>query len=358
MQLDMYVGEREIDSFVSMKHPAGSPEGAEANLVLYDTLPGGTGYLRRLLRGVPEIAARAHQHLSDCPCEHACYRCLKQFWNQRDHQVLNKQLVLPALALLAQSAATRPAPSMSQRERFDSFVEAELFERLEKAGLPRPRFGKENVLRDPTGRGILQMDLSWPVEKVVVLLDGRDFHATSVEQVLADQDKRNATVAAGWRLIEFTGWEVVNRPDDVVNSVAAALAGFATPPVPVATGDLLDSRLAALAHSGFSGPAVISTNDHTVAVLAARPDGSAVMVGVDAEGWCTDPAAWRRQLADMRAIAIAGVACYRMPVQQMDDPITLAAVIRGAGLQRDRAVCGDREDLGSEHTVAAHNPKV
>ena len=171
------------------------------------------------------------------------------------------------------------------------------------------------------------------VEKVVVLLDGRDFHATSVEQVLADQDKRNATVAAGWRLIEFTGWEVVNRPDDVVSSVAAALAGFAAPPVPVATGDLLDRRLAVLEQSGFSGSGTVSTHGHKVAVLAARPDGSAVIVGIDAEGWCADPAVWRRQLADMRALTLAGAACYRIPVQWIDDPLALAAVLRGAGLR-------------------------
>lgn len=118
-----------------------------------------------------------------------------------------------------------------------------------------------------------------------------------------------------------------------MSAIQAALTHGATASLPIATGAPLDRRLAALAQSGFDGPATMSADGRTVALLVARPDGSAVVVGIDAVAWCADPAAWRRQLADMRAVAIAGAACYRVPLQRMDDPVSIAAVLRAAGLQ-------------------------
>ena len=219
MQLEMFIGQRDIETFVVVDRAARSPDGAAARMVLYDTLPGGTGYLHQLQRRVSTIIARAHRHLSECECEHACYRCLKEFWNQRDHALLDKQLILPTLALLAQDATTPSRPAMSQREIFDSFVEAELHRRLATAAIAAPRLGRENVLRSADGRGILQMDLSWPNERLLVLIDGREFHARDVAQVLADQDKRNEALAAGWRVLEFTAWEVLNLSDSVIEEI-------------------------------------------------------------------------------------------------------------------------------------------
>ena len=95
------------------------------------------------------------------------------------------------------AAASTSTPAMSQRERFDSVVESVLYERLRASGITRPRDGRENVLRDPSSRGIVQMDLSWPERRLMVLLDGREFHVATANQVLTDEDKRNHAIAAG-----------------------------------------------------------------------------------------------------------------------------------------------------------------
>ncbi len=72
-----------------------------SSLVFYDTMPGGTGYLKRMVQDVPRLAERIASHLKECSCERACYRCLKDYWNQRLHSLLDKQLVLHVFETLA-----------------------------------------------------------------------------------------------------------------------------------------------------------------------------------------------------------------------------------------------------------------
>ena len=98
MQLEYYIGSGEISAFVRHWESDGQQM---ASLVFYDTMPGGTGYLRRMIEEIPQIAARAWQHLDQCDCERACYKCLKEFWNQRVHAVLDKRVVVGTLHDLA-----------------------------------------------------------------------------------------------------------------------------------------------------------------------------------------------------------------------------------------------------------------
>lgn len=98
MQLEFFIGPREIESFVETFQK----DGYECKtVVFYDTMPGGTGYLRKFYEYLPQIAHRALNHLKQDPCATACYSCLKEFWNQRVHGLLNKQLVYAELEELA-----------------------------------------------------------------------------------------------------------------------------------------------------------------------------------------------------------------------------------------------------------------
>ena len=335
MQLEMFIGQRDIESFATVDGTRSAPTGASARMVLFDTIPGGTGYLLQLQRRFAAIMARAHHHLVTCECEHACYRCLKDFWNQRDHALLDKQLILPTLALLAQETTGDTKPAMSQREIFDSFVEAELHRLLLQAGVPAPRMGRDNVLRASDERGVLQMDLSWPDQHLLVLIDGREFHTREVAQVLADQDKRNEALAAGWRILEFTAWEVLNHPDAVIADIAAALGGslaggVAVEPTSVdaaASGGTqltvvaapISPALAALASKDFTGASRVMLDGHTMRVLAVSADMRRVIVPVDAAQWVNDPVVWRAALSAMRRLTLAGVTSYRIPVERLDD---------------------------------------
>ena len=63
--------------------PAGR-QGAEAEIYLYDTLPGGAGFVQHVGDlGVPIFDA-ALAILEDCPdsCDSSCYRCLRSYKNK------------------------------------------------------------------------------------------------------------------------------------------------------------------------------------------------------------------------------------------------------------------------------------
>ena len=183
------------------------------------------------------------------------------------------------------------------------------------------------------------MDLSWPDQHLLVLIDGREFHTREVAQVLADQDKRNEALAAGWRILEFTAWEVLNHPNAVIADIAAALGGslaggVAVQPTSVGGaaaggGQLsvvaapISPALAALASKGFTGASQVTLDGHTMLVLAVSADMRRVVVPVDAVQWISDPAAWRGALSAMRRLTLAGIASYRMPVDRLGDAIAV-----------------------------------
>jgi hypothetical protein len=98
LQLELFTRPGEIESFVATYL---SEEQQYKTLVLYDTMPGGTGYLQRFYEHLPQIAQRVRDYLRNEKCETACYSCLKEFWNQRIHALLNRQLVDEVLGELA-----------------------------------------------------------------------------------------------------------------------------------------------------------------------------------------------------------------------------------------------------------------
>jgi hypothetical protein len=78
-------------------------------IVLYDDVAGGAGYVERLARLLPHAAAAALDRLERCPCVDSCYRCLRGYHNQREHTALDKRLVLETLQRLAQPAQQQSA---------------------------------------------------------------------------------------------------------------------------------------------------------------------------------------------------------------------------------------------------------
>ena len=105
LQLELFVQPGEIQSFVATYKQDGYER---KTLVLYDRMPGGTGYLRRFYDYLPQIARRVLDHLQRERCETACYSCLKEFWNQRLHGLLDKRLVYSVLEELALAEVSRP----------------------------------------------------------------------------------------------------------------------------------------------------------------------------------------------------------------------------------------------------------
>lgn len=70
-------------------------------LVFYDEVPGGAGHVRRLLDEpiFVKMLQKTWDRVASCDCgeDTSCYGCLRNYQNQRDHEVLKRRLVLEFL---------------------------------------------------------------------------------------------------------------------------------------------------------------------------------------------------------------------------------------------------------------------
>ena len=68
--------------------------GIEAEIFLYDVLPGGAGFAGQLVNCGQELFNRALELLKNCPenCDASCYRCLRSFKNKFEHGLLDRHV--------------------------------------------------------------------------------------------------------------------------------------------------------------------------------------------------------------------------------------------------------------------------
>jgi hypothetical protein len=68
--------------------------GLEAEIFLYDTLPGGAGFASQLAGRGEELFRFALNLVKTCPedCDASCYRCLRSFKNKFEHSLLDRHV--------------------------------------------------------------------------------------------------------------------------------------------------------------------------------------------------------------------------------------------------------------------------
>ncbi len=319
MQLQYFVGPHELGSFVRRWEEDGQ---AHASLVLYDTMPGGTGYLLRLVDNIPQLAGRVAQHLTDCPCERVCYRCLKEFWNQRLHEILDKTLVLNTLETLAAAGAGIALPPLSAQREFESFLEARFYDLLQQNGLPLPK--TQQIVRTPNGTYIMRADFTYDRPPVVVLTDGRAYHAAHPMTVIEDLDCRNALALSDQRLLEFTYHDVISRPETVVEAVKAVLemdeAGERTlreavepyKAIPADARSFVE-QLCDRDPRFQAGGRIRLAGGESLTTLALDPERGLAVVLVDPDRWVRDAGAWQRSLTQHNRARLQGWRLIRIP---------------------------------------------
>jgi hypothetical protein len=66
----------------------------EVEIYLYDTLPGGAGFVRQAGELELRLIEKAQTILNDCPenCDSSCYRCLRSYKNKFDHHLLDRHV--------------------------------------------------------------------------------------------------------------------------------------------------------------------------------------------------------------------------------------------------------------------------
>jgi DEAD/DEAH box helicase domain-containing protein len=150
-------------------------------LVIYDSVPGGTGFLKELAR--PEnffdILQLALDTLVSCKCrqspeKQACYRCLYSYRVQRELKLISRQLGIEMLSeILGQKTKLETIPSLSHTH-IDSLIESELEQRfinaLEKFCKGRPGYSFTPIIYDGKQAWELKLDEKhWILEPQVLL---------------------------------------------------------------------------------------------------------------------------------------------------------------------------------------------
>jgi DEAD/DEAH box helicase domain-containing protein len=279
-------------------------------VMLYDSVPGGTGYLLQLLAqdagSLAEVLRKALEAVKTCSCnddpdKDGCYRCLYQYRLGRNMQQVSRDRAAEVLTELVGSLHQLvQVPSISDiyiNPNFDSVLEARFIESFRRmsgvGGLPRVKLvqdivnGKSGfVIEVGTQRYKIEPQVNegpstgvavaskpdfvvWPWQSgtvrkpVAVFCDGWQYHQGSLRE---DANKRSALVLSG----KYWVWSVTH--DDV----KAALESNAQTD--------LESPMAALRrHDGDRAPAAVlrpvggAFTNHAVAQLLsflATPPGT------------------------------------------------------------------------------------
>ncbi len=97
--------EIEASEMMAEFRPALTPSGKsglEAEIFLYDTLPGGAGFSSQLAARGVELFQRALALMESCgeKCDTSCYRCLRSFKNKFEHSLLDRHVGVELLEYL------------------------------------------------------------------------------------------------------------------------------------------------------------------------------------------------------------------------------------------------------------------
>ncbi|MGW1974322.1 DEAD/DEAH box helicase [Streptomyces sp. NPDC001889] len=279
-------------------------------LVLYDALPGGTGYLQRLVDREGEefraVLAAAQERLRECPCEdgprRACHLCLLPYAPERDYKDVERREALWMLdGLLGTDGHSgwdvrKEAPDAVLRfaDQAESDLERRFVECLDRwlaapgnavaaehAETPTGRQGKRFVLGRPGGTPVrwevvAQKDLDGyrtrpdllfrpvagdtagdgaPPLPIAVYLDGYRWHASSRTNRIASDAAKRARLRADGILVWQITWDDVAAWDRALKETPAPGADAAADPLAaVIAGPAADAAWPPYDVAGESGP--------------------------------------------------------------------------------------------------------
>jgi len=199
-------------------------------ILLYEAAEGGAGVLRRVVDDSAAVSRIARKALEICHfdpdtgedrrrapnarenCEAACYDCLMSYRNQRDHQLLDRQVIKELLMELAAGQVdTSPAPRpraahlQSLINLSGSQLERDWLQFIENRNLRLPSHAQRLVEDCHT-----RPDFTYQDRQVAIYVDGPP-HDYPDRQV-RDRQQTDCMEDAGWTVIRFghrDDWEQI-----------------------------------------------------------------------------------------------------------------------------------------------------
>ena len=124
---------------------AAGRDGREAEIYLYDTLPGGAGFAPRVGQLGLLVFEDALRILEECPesCDRSCYRCLRSYKNKFEHDLLDRHVGASLLRFVLRGTA--PTLDAARLERSTDL----LFQDLERHGVDGLTLERDKALSIP-----------------------------------------------------------------------------------------------------------------------------------------------------------------------------------------------------------------
>lgn len=213
IQITLNVDENEIDGMI-VPNPS---KDHEFSIILYESAEGGIGAIHSLTNQYRfnEIIKRTLELLHDLEpdkdgCERACYECLLNFYNQIEHEKMDRHLVMPFLRKLTNISIQQLSVSQSGKS-FDellnkcqsNFERNVLFE-IQKRNINLPDEAQK-IISDKD-IPIASADFFYKPD-IVVFVDGSPHEKDYVQK--ADEEKRRKVKGLGYRVIS------IKKMDDV-----------------------------------------------------------------------------------------------------------------------------------------------
>lgn len=218
-----------------MIEPAGQTGSSRQYLVLYDSIPGGSGYLKELMRqpgNLLTMLREAHQRLSQCSCasdEHrdGCYRCLLAYRDARNMPKISRRQAVSLFGqILEQSTSLKKVDGLAGVNPANSLVESPLEKRFIDALHKRFQLEKRTV-NGKAGYWFTAGQMHWELElqveygpaQGVEIASRADFVIRPTRESLRRPDREWVIFADGF------GPHHANLVDDTLKRMALLMSG-------------------------------------------------------------------------------------------------------------------------------------
>jgi len=186
--------------------------GQNGKLIIFETSEGGTGTLSSIVRNVDLLKRIARKALDiihfdeqgndrEGACSTACYNCICNFYNQRDHKLFDRKTV--RAFLLDLTVASSIQSSQDDHVLFDMYLqqsasslEKSVLRLLNEKGVKLPIEMHKVISKD--GELIAEADLYYE-PKITVFIDGPDHDMEHIRQ--DDERKRSKLRKLGYKLV-------------------------------------------------------------------------------------------------------------------------------------------------------------
>jgi len=214
IQLTLDLDERELGCFL---RPAVT-EKEEYEIILYETIVGGAGAIESLLEKptfnklITKSCELLHMFDKDGACDKACYDCLCSFFNQRDHQYLDRKVILPYLIKMYDNKQNLEFIKVNNNEnpkrldelkiKCDSKLEKDILDLIYKSGIKLPD-DVQKIIYDGDAPKVkpdfFYEDLG--SKGLCIFVDGPVHEKESAQQ--EDSEKRKWLKGNGYRVFVF-----------------------------------------------------------------------------------------------------------------------------------------------------------